>query len=164
MDAFKLILVSLAGWMNRQQQHVIEYLQEEVRVLKEQQGSRRLKFTDEQRSRLARKAKRIRFGRLKGTTSVSGHCAVPDDLLLGRSAPDRRVRVRRALPSRAQPPGSGEQADRTSCRFDERDRRSHPRIEARRAAKPLQEGGLSTVRVLGHYGAVEGIGYGEKGG
>jgi hypothetical protein len=39
MDAFKLILVSLAGWMNRQQQHVIEYLLEEVRVLKEQQGS-----------------------------------------------------------------------------------------------------------------------------
>ena len=35
MDAFKLILVSLAGWMNRQQQHVIEYLQEEVRVLRE---------------------------------------------------------------------------------------------------------------------------------
>jgi hypothetical protein len=38
MDAFKLILVSLAGRMNRQQQHVIEYLQEEIRVLKEQQG------------------------------------------------------------------------------------------------------------------------------
>ena len=37
MDAFKLILVSLAGWMNRQQQHVIrdiEYLLlEEVRDL-----------------------------------------------------------------------------------------------------------------------------------
>jgi hypothetical protein len=32
MDAFKLILVSLAGWMNRQQQHVTEYLQEEVRA------------------------------------------------------------------------------------------------------------------------------------
>ena len=26
MDAFKLILVSLAGWMNRQQQPVVEYL------------------------------------------------------------------------------------------------------------------------------------------
>jgi len=65
MDAFKLILVSLAGWMNRQQQHVIEYLQEEIRVLKEQQGSRRPKFTDEQRARLARKAKLIRYGRLK---------------------------------------------------------------------------------------------------
>ena len=41
MDAFKLILVALAGWMNRQQQDVIEYLREEVRVLKELQGSRR---------------------------------------------------------------------------------------------------------------------------
>ena len=65
MDAFKLILVSLAGWMNRQQQHVIEYLLEEVRVLKEQQGDERLKFTDEQRRRLAGKAKLIRYGRLK---------------------------------------------------------------------------------------------------
>jgi hypothetical protein len=26
MDAFRLILVSLAGWMNRQQQHAINYL------------------------------------------------------------------------------------------------------------------------------------------
>ena len=34
MDAFKLTLVSLAGWMNRQQQHVIEYLQEEIRVVR----------------------------------------------------------------------------------------------------------------------------------
>jgi putative transposase len=65
MDAFKLILVSLAGWMNRQQQHVIGYLQEEIRVLKEQQGDGRPNFTDDQRRRLARKAKLIRFGRLK---------------------------------------------------------------------------------------------------
>ncbi|MFT5109070.1 MAG: hypothetical protein ACI9UA_004716 [Pseudoalteromonas tetraodonis] len=65
MDAFKLILVSLAGWMNRQQQLAIEYLQEEIRILKEQQGSRRPKFTDDQRRWLARKAKLIRFGRLK---------------------------------------------------------------------------------------------------
>jgi putative transposase len=33
MNASKPILVSLAGWMNRQQQHVIEYLQEEIRDL-----------------------------------------------------------------------------------------------------------------------------------
>ncbi|MFT5108419.1 MAG: putative transposase [Pseudoalteromonas tetraodonis] len=65
MDAFKLILVSLAGWMNRQQQHVIEYLQEEVRVLKEQQVDARPRFTDDQRRRLARKAKLIRYGLLK---------------------------------------------------------------------------------------------------
>jgi hypothetical protein len=33
MDLIKLTLVSLAAWMNRQQQDVIDYLQEEVRVL-----------------------------------------------------------------------------------------------------------------------------------
>jgi putative transposase len=67
-DAFRLILVSLAGWMNREQQFAIEYLQEEIRVLKEQLGSRRTRFTDKQRARLARKArkaKQIKFGRLK---------------------------------------------------------------------------------------------------
>ena len=70
MDAFKLILVSLAGWMNRQQQHMIEYLQEEIRVLKEQQGDGRPIVTDEQRVRLARKAKRIRFGRLSDIANL----------------------------------------------------------------------------------------------
>ncbi|MFT4546854.1 MAG: putative transposase [Verrucomicrobiales bacterium] len=70
MDAFKLILVSLAGWLNCQQQHVIEYLQEEIRVLKEQQGSGRPRFTDEQRRRLAGKAKLIRYGRLKAIVGL----------------------------------------------------------------------------------------------
>ena len=65
MCAFKFILVSLAGWMNRQQEDVIDYLREEVRILKELNGKKRLRFTDEQRRRLARKAKRIGFGRLK---------------------------------------------------------------------------------------------------
>ena len=65
MNTMTLIAVALAGWINRQQQDMIEYLREEVRVLKELQGKRRLRFTDDQRRRLARKAKRIRFGRLK---------------------------------------------------------------------------------------------------
>ena len=65
MNTITLVAVALAGWMNRQQQDVIEYLREEVRVLRELQGKKRLRFTDDQRSRLARKAKRIRFGRLK---------------------------------------------------------------------------------------------------
>jgi hypothetical protein len=42
MDAFKLILVSLAGWMNRQQQQVIEYMREEIRVLEERDQKRRV--------------------------------------------------------------------------------------------------------------------------
>jgi hypothetical protein len=36
MDAFKLILVSLGGWMNHPQQHVIESLwEEEIGILGE---------------------------------------------------------------------------------------------------------------------------------
>ena len=65
MNMVTLMAAALAGWMNREQQDVIEYLREEVRVLNELQGKRRLRFTDDQRRRLARKAKRIRFGRLK---------------------------------------------------------------------------------------------------
>jgi putative transposase len=65
MDAFRLILVSLAGWMKREQQLAIDYLQEEIRVLKEQRGDGRPKFTDQQRARLARKSRRIGFARLR---------------------------------------------------------------------------------------------------
>ena len=65
-----MVLVPLAGWMNREQRHVIDYLQEEIRILKEQQGTATPRSTDEQRARLARKAKRIRFGRLGEIASL----------------------------------------------------------------------------------------------
>jgi putative transposase len=45
-----------AGWVNRHQLDVIDYLQEENRVLKERLGGRRIRFTDAERRRLARKA------------------------------------------------------------------------------------------------------------
>jgi hypothetical protein len=50
-------VIALAGWINRRQQTVIDYLIEESRVLKDQLEGRRLRFTDEQRIRLAVKAK-----------------------------------------------------------------------------------------------------------
>ena len=65
MNVTKLMVVALAGWINQQQEDVIDYLREEVRVLKELHGKKRLRFTDEQRRRLARKAKRIGIGRLR---------------------------------------------------------------------------------------------------
>jgi len=65
-----LLIVALAGWINRQQQDVIEYLQEEVRVLKELQGQKRLRFSDDQRKRLARKAKRIGLSGLKEVAAI----------------------------------------------------------------------------------------------
>jgi putative transposase len=49
----------LAGWVNRGQQDVIEYLQEENRLLREELGARRLRLTDAHRSRLAANAKKI---------------------------------------------------------------------------------------------------------
>ncbi len=54
---FQLLVIALAGWLNRQQQAVIDYLIEENRVLKGQLDGQRLRFTDEQRIRLAVKAK-----------------------------------------------------------------------------------------------------------
>src|SRR5262245_17109218 len=55
---FSFFVICMAGWLNQQQQ-VIDYLVEENRVLREQIGCRRLRFNDDQRRRLAAKAKRL---------------------------------------------------------------------------------------------------------
>ena len=57
IQPFHLLVVALAGWLNRNQQAVIDYLIEENRVLKDQLEGQRLRFTDDQRRRLAAKAK-----------------------------------------------------------------------------------------------------------
>ena len=67
----------LPGWINREQQAVIEYLHEEINVLRELFGSKKLRFSDDQRRRLARKAKQVKFGRLKEFCNV----ATPQTLL-----------------------------------------------------------------------------------
>ena len=59
LDPFSFLVTSIAGWMNQHQHHVIDYLIEENRVLREQIGSRRLRFSDGQRRRLAAKAKKL---------------------------------------------------------------------------------------------------------
>ena len=60
LDPVSFLVVSLAGWMNQHQQHVIHYLIEENRVLREQIGGRRMRFSDDQRRRLAASAGRPR--------------------------------------------------------------------------------------------------------
>src|SRR6266853_1257960 len=59
LNPFSFLVVSVAGWMNQHQQRVIEYLMEENRVLREQIGNRRMRFTDNQRRRMAAKAKKL---------------------------------------------------------------------------------------------------------
>jgi putative transposase len=53
----RALLLTVSGWVNRHQQHVIEYLVEENQVLKEQLGGKALRLNDDQRRRLAVKAK-----------------------------------------------------------------------------------------------------------
>ena len=53
LQPWQIFLAALAGWINRHQEAVIDYLREENRVLKQQLGRRRLRLTDDQRRRLA---------------------------------------------------------------------------------------------------------------
>jgi hypothetical protein len=53
----QFLLMVFAGWVNRRQLAVIDYLKEENRFLREQLGGRRLRSTDDQRRRLATKGK-----------------------------------------------------------------------------------------------------------
>ncbi len=47
LQPWQLLLVSLAGWVNRQQQDVIAYIQEENRILKSKLKSKRIRFSDD---------------------------------------------------------------------------------------------------------------------
>jgi hypothetical protein len=59
LDPFRFVLIAVAGWMNQHQLQIIDYLRDENRVLREQLGGRRVRFNDDQRRRLAAKAKRL---------------------------------------------------------------------------------------------------------
>src|SRR5437660_8617988 len=73
----QLLLAMLAGWIQRHQQQVITYLQEENRVLKAQLGGRRLRLTDTERRRLATLAHPLRRKRLKAVATL----VTPETLL-----------------------------------------------------------------------------------
>src|SRR3954470_2799362 len=77
LDPFQFLLVAVAGWMNQRQQQAIEYLQEEDRVLREQLGDRRVRFNDDQRRRLAVRAKGLGRKLLAEVASL----VTPDTLL-----------------------------------------------------------------------------------
>src|SRR5207237_6641049 len=57
LDPFRFVLIAVAGWMNQHQLQIIDYRREENRVLREQLSGRRVRFNDDQRRRLAAKAK-----------------------------------------------------------------------------------------------------------
>ena len=75
LDPFQFILITVAGWMNQRHLDAIDYLREENRVLREQLAERRLRLNDDQRRRLAAKARRL--GILKEVATI----VTPDTLL-----------------------------------------------------------------------------------
>ena len=77
LDPFRFLLIAVAGWMNRAQQQMIDYLREENRVLREQLVGRRLRLTDDQRRRLAVKAKGLGRKRLAEVAGI----VTPETLL-----------------------------------------------------------------------------------
>jgi putative transposase len=77
LSPVQVLLVTLAGWVNRHQQHVIEYLVEENRVLKGQLEGRRLRLTDDQRRRLAAKGRQLGRRVLRQVATI----VTPDTIL-----------------------------------------------------------------------------------
>ena len=77
LQPWQLYVVILAGWINRQQQEVVEYLLTENQVLKEAHGKKRILLNDDQRRRLAVKGKILGRKRLEEV----GTLFTPDTIL-----------------------------------------------------------------------------------
>lgn len=72
-----LLLLIFAGWINRQQQEVIEYLRTENQILREKLGKKRILLNDDQRRRLAVKGKILGRKMLEEVSSLFS----PDTIL-----------------------------------------------------------------------------------
>ncbi len=93
----RFLLVALAGWIHQQQRDVIDYLQAENRVLREQLGPRPVRFTNDHRVRLAAKGKMLSR---RALTEI-GTIVTPDTLL----AWHRRLIARKYDGSQRRTPG-----------------------------------------------------------
>ena len=73
----RFLLLLFAGLVNREQAKVIDYLREENRMLREQLGKKRLRLSDDQRARLAARAKALGRSALEAVATI----VTPDTLL-----------------------------------------------------------------------------------
>jgi hypothetical protein len=88
LDPFRFVLIAVAGWMNQRQLQMIDYLREENRVLREQLGVGRLRLNDNQRRRLAVRAKGLGT---EASGRVRYHCHAGDPV--GLASETRRAEV-----------------------------------------------------------------------
>src|SRR5436190_23831125 len=77
LKPLSFLIASLAGWLSEHQQRSIEYLTEENRILREQLGGKKLRFTDDQRRRLAVRAKELSRSALNRIATI----VTPETLL-----------------------------------------------------------------------------------
>jgi putative transposase len=77
LHPWQMLLLILAVWINQQQQHAIEYLIAESRILREKIGRKRILLTDAQRRRLAVK------GKVLGIKALAEICGIvtPETIL-----------------------------------------------------------------------------------
>ena len=77
LQPWQLLLLILAGWINRRQQDAVEYLLTENRILREKLGRKRIMLNDDQRRRLAVKGKILGRKMLEQLTTL----VTPDTIL-----------------------------------------------------------------------------------
>lgn len=107
-QAWQLLLVGLAGWMNRHQQDVIAYIQEENQILKNRLTGKRIRFTDDERRRLAVKGKALGRRVLREVASIGKGLDAHHSTF--------RVQASASIRRKAAPWGSIEYLDITSVR------------------------------------------------
>ena len=72
-----MLLLALTGWLERREREALAYVIEENRLLRRQLGGRRLRFTDDDRRRLAVRAFRVGRRALREIATI----VTPDTLL-----------------------------------------------------------------------------------
>jgi Integrase core domain len=77
LQPWHLLVMILAGWINRRQQDIIDYLRTENQILKETHGKKRILLTDDQRLRLAIKGKALGRKLLNDVSTI----VTPDTIL-----------------------------------------------------------------------------------
>ena len=83
LQPWQLLVVILAGWINRHQQQVHEFQRVQIQVLLEKLGKKRLLLNDDQRRRLAVKGKVLGRKALSELTTI----VTPDTILRWHRTP-----------------------------------------------------------------------------
>ena len=77
LQPWQLLVVILVGWVQRQQQAIIEFQNDQIKTLLAGQGKKRIRLTDDQRRRLAVKGKALGRTVLSEITTI----VTPDTIL-----------------------------------------------------------------------------------